>query len=797
MNLIDIKDIDKYKIKDKFGVEYSLDMRTLLRISNPELEEYEIKNECVDINPNALKDSKLKTISFPISVLDRIDLYDLPESLENIHIEKNDDYYSSIDGVLFNRKQTDLLYFPPNHCKEYIIPNTTKRIVKDAFCGSHISSVIIPESVKLIDNRAFSYCTELETVIIIGSNITISGVAFLGSENIKEIIIVANEVYEKDDRIYGGLTIGSCKITLLVNKYISDLVGVFSNTGKEINLNILDYSKVEVVVPVGTRKKFNKLVDGNNCTTIREINQREGERIMDLVYQHAAGNEYVINLAKEFIDYIPPSEENRDDNNLEFNMKDYSIKELVIVNNQMIEWRDFCDYDKVKTVYIVKDFDIDDDCGNHFGGMKSLERFVVCNEKSRFYTEDGVLFVNIEKSVEDKIREKEMFCHFPKNIAGKVLVAFPTNYSQKKYSIPNGTIAIAKGAFESTNIEELTIPSSICFVDLHALTNTNNLRVLRVPNSKEIFINDQFYMGKEGDFNIISNNENEELSEDIIHLWDPESVEMINRDEDNLGKVLYENYTYCHEIVWPNDNSQTELSAALMSKQIILSYYLKARRSSVNDKIMLALFFFLIDTHMLHPSSSQEAELILEMLFGKSNVDEDWLKKYAGSPENFKILHQLLKTDKVRFLDYVGSSTMSDLLKSRAKDILKPLAKKGYIGAIVNLLHIGDIYPPVEEELLIKQAAQLGYPESIWLLASKARLKEESEKEMALKLWKRLSEDKNLLPSPNKEDIQWLARNNLKWMKTHKYTENTFDYQKNDLDKYLNIYYDEDLESPF
>ena len=303
MILIDLKDRDKYCIKDEFGVEYSLDMRTLLRISNPELEEYEIKDECVDVNPDALRDSKLKTLSFPNSV--DLDSINLPKSLENIHVKTCDDFcsYSSIDGVLFNRKQTDLLYFPPKHCKEYIIPNTTKRIVKDAFCGSHISSVIIPESVKLIDNRAFSYCTELETVIIIGSNITISGAAFLGSENIKEIIIVANEVYEKDDRIYGGLTIGSCKITLLVNKYIFDLVGVFYNTGKEINLNlnILDYSKVEVVVPVGTREKFNELVDGNNCTTIREINQQEGERIMDLVYQHAAGNGYLINLAKGFI----------------------------------------------------------------------------------------------------------------------------------------------------------------------------------------------------------------------------------------------------------------------------------------------------------------------------------------------------------------------------------------------------------------------------------------------------------------------------------------------------------------
>ncbi len=44
-----------------------------------------------------------------------------------------------------------------------------------------------------------------------------------------------------------------------------------------------------------------------------------------------------------------------------------------------------------------------------------------------------------------------MFYDFPKDIAGIVFVAFLTNYLQTRYSIPEGTVVIAKGAFEETS----------------------------------------------------------------------------------------------------------------------------------------------------------------------------------------------------------------------------------------------------------------------------------------------------------------------------------------------------------
>lgn len=45
-------------------------------------------------------------------------------------------------------------------------------------------------------------------------------------------------------------------------------------------------------------------------------------------------------------------------------MIDYSIKQLVIRNDRMIEFGDLDDIDRVKTVCIADGFDIDDDCSN-------------------------------------------------------------------------------------------------------------------------------------------------------------------------------------------------------------------------------------------------------------------------------------------------------------------------------------------------------------------------------------------------------------------------------------------------
>ncbi len=460
-------------------------------------------------------------------------------------------------------------------------------------------------------------------------------------------------------------------------------------------------------------------------------------------------------------------------------MIDYSIEKMVIRNGRIIRYGELDDYDRVKTMYIANDFDIDHDCGNHFSALKSLERFEVCDKRSRFHTEDGVLFANIRNH--DRIREKEMFYDFPKDVNGKVLVAFPTNYPQTKYSVPDGTVAIAKGAFGCTNIEELTLPSSLRFIDFHALDNTNSLRVLKVPNSTELVIMDHITLGKQCGFNIVSNNEGEELNEKVQCLWksltDP--IKQLEHSEDNLGNTLYNNVFYPYEILWPNVDSQTELSIVTTNKNNALIYFKNAKPYYVDECIMFSLFLFKLDTHLLHPSTSDEAELIIEMLFGDTGINEAWLKKHAGSPRDYKVLFRLLNSDKARFLDYIGSSTMHDLLKSRAETILESLAEQGNICAIVNLLYIRNVYSLYESPSLIKKAAELGDPVSMWIVVSEADLNKESERLIAINLWERLSKGKDILPYSHKEDIQWAAENNLRWLENHKYPDDVNISNKN------------------
>ena len=238
-------------------------------------------------------------------------------------------------------------------------------------------------------------------------------------------------------------------------------------------------------------------------------------------------------------------------------MIDYSIEKYVINNHRTIQYDDLVNFDRVKKVIIISDFDISIDCANHFAGMKSLEQFEVVDNRSRFYTENGVLYANITKNPKDKLRSKDMFDNVWDDFSGKILVAFPTNYPQKAYAIPEGTVAICKGAFESTNIEELSLPTTLEFIDFHALEATHNLRVLRVPN-KKIEIYDHFEIGKEEDFSIVSSC-GSPLSESIIEKWHAVTAPFPNepKDENLLGAKFQGDVVYSRNIVWPSEEGHT------------------------------------------------------------------------------------------------------------------------------------------------------------------------------------------------------------------------------------------------
>lgn len=86
-------------------------------------------------------------------------------------VDKNNKYYSSADGVLFNKNKTTLIKYPiAKKETTYVIPNTVMYVDDFAFedCKT-LTSVTIPKSVIEIGNHSFAYCNNIKDVYYGGS----------------------------------------------------------------------------------------------------------------------------------------------------------------------------------------------------------------------------------------------------------------------------------------------------------------------------------------------------------------------------------------------------------------------------------------------------------------------------------------------------------------------------------------------------------------------------------------------------------------------------------------------------
>lgn len=137
------------------------------------------------------------------------------ESLENINVDPNNQAYSSVEGVLFNKDKTVLIKYPDNKPqKSYTIPNSVKIIEAEAFKGSlNLTSVLIPGSVAFIGDSAFFYCLRLTEVTIPSSVVKISGSTFGGCERLEKICVDKNNLMYCDE---DGILFNKKKTAMLV-----------------------------------------------------------------------------------------------------------------------------------------------------------------------------------------------------------------------------------------------------------------------------------------------------------------------------------------------------------------------------------------------------------------------------------------------------------------------------------------------------------------------------------------------------------------------------------------------------
>ena len=135
--------------------------------------------------------SSLANIEIPGSVTSIGDFaFSSCSSLSSINVSKNNEIYSSIDGVVFSKDKKELIIYPAGKGNVYEIPEGITSIGNNAFWGcSSLESIVIPESVTSIGDWAFCDCSSLTSIVIPKSVTSIGDYAFAECASLESIVI--------------------------------------------------------------------------------------------------------------------------------------------------------------------------------------------------------------------------------------------------------------------------------------------------------------------------------------------------------------------------------------------------------------------------------------------------------------------------------------------------------------------------------------------------------------------------------------------------------------------------------
>ena len=111
--------------------------------------------------------------------------------MKNIYVDEDNRYFTSVDGVLYNKSKTELLFYPSYKSNSsYTILDSVTKIEVGAFQRNGIvTEVILPKNIKTISKEAFLECTSLQKIEIPSGITEISESLFSGCKSLNDITL--------------------------------------------------------------------------------------------------------------------------------------------------------------------------------------------------------------------------------------------------------------------------------------------------------------------------------------------------------------------------------------------------------------------------------------------------------------------------------------------------------------------------------------------------------------------------------------------------------------------------------
>ena len=472
----------------------------------------------------------LTSITIPSSVWSIADnAFGDCSSLINIDVDKDNQTYSSQDGVLFNKDKTVLINYPiGSERTSYNIPDSVTNIGEYAFADcKNLKSIMVSNSLTHIGEYAFSGCTNLTCVTIPNSVTSIGEYAFSSCKSLTSVIIPdgVTRINESTFRectslksiiIGNGVTVidryafDNC--TSLLSVVIPDSVTSISDGA------FFDCEGLKDVYYTSTEDEWNKITIGND-------NENLTNATIHYNFEPEPSNKQTGSCGDN-VTYSLDTETGVLTISGTGKMKDYSgedspfyqnsnIKSVIIENgvtsignlafsscNSLIEVSlpssiislgvsAFSGCENLMSISIPAN--VADIQSIAFAGCKKLTSIEVDSNNENYSSINGVLF--------------------DKNITE--LVCYPAGKNDASYTVPNTVKSFAYGSFyDCENLTSVIIPSGVTSIGGASFWNCKNLKSIVIPKSVtkiDLFsfngcesLKDIYYTGTQDEWNNIT-----------------------------------------------------------------------------------------------------------------------------------------------------------------------------------------------------------------------------------------------------------------------------------------------------
>ncbi len=220
--------------------------------------------------------ASLKSVDIPASVVYiESDAFMDCTALESFNVSQDNEYYTSVDGVLFNKDKTTLMLYPSGKSGKYVVPAGVTKINDSAFnnCdGLTVVDLSKCANLEYIGDNAFNSCSNIETIDFSQC----PKLSYIGEGVFYDCINLETVNFEKctnletiGNRAFQNTAVSSLELPESI-KTIDN--GAFSSCSK---LTIVNFEECTNLETIGDSAFYNcdslTEIDLSNCTNLSAI----------------------------------------------------------------------------------------------------------------------------------------------------------------------------------------------------------------------------------------------------------------------------------------------------------------------------------------------------------------------------------------------------------------------------------------------------------------------------------------------------------------------------------------------